>query len=211
VKSKSTSRQSKSLFGLAPLLLVAMGFIFSLALLFYFIPNKSIQSSSAPFIESNVALPIQELASPGLPMRLKIPKIKVDAAVDSVGLTKQGAVGVPKGPSTVTWFNLSPRPGEEGNAVITGHYGPWITGARSVFDNINKLRKGDKLYIQDNKGVTITFVVREIRLYTLKADASAVFISNDGKSHLNLITCEGVWDKVKRVYSNRLVVFTDKE
>lgn len=183
----------------------------SLALLFYLIPNKSIQSSSAPLNENTVALSKQEQANPGLPVRLKIPKIKVDAAIDSVGLTRQGAVGVPKGPFTVTWFNIGPRPGENGNAVITGHYGPWITGQRSVFDNINKLRQGDKLYVKDDKGMMITFVVREIRLYTLKSDSSAVFISTDGKSHLNLITCEGVWDKGSRTYSNRLVVFTDRE
>jgi len=35
--------------------------------------------------------------------------------------------------------------------------------------------------------------------------------SSDAKAHLNLITCEGVWDKVSKSYSKRLVVFTDRE
>jgi len=208
---KRSSKRTEILSRRALLFFVFIGFILSLALLFYFIPNRSIQGSSASFMENAVVLPKQEQANPGLPFRLKIPKIKVDAFVDSVGLTRQGAVGVPKDASTVTWFNLGPRPGENGNAIITGHYGPWITGQRSVFDNINKLSQGDKLYVKDNKGVIITFVVREIKLYTLKSDASAVFISTDGKSHLNLITCEGVWDKASRTYSKRLVVFTDRE
>jgi hypothetical protein len=42
------------------------------------------------------------------------------------------------------------------------------------------------------------------------ADATAVFISNDGSSHLNLITCDGVWDKQAKQYSKRLVVFADR-
>jgi hypothetical protein len=37
-----------------------------------------------------------------------------------------------------------------------------------------------------------------------------VFASNDGGAHLNLITCAGEWNKGKKSYSERLVVFADK-
>ncbi|MDO8558807.1 MAG: class F sortase [bacterium] len=84
-------------------------------------------------------------------------------------------------------------------------------GEGSVFDNLNKLRKGDVLYIEDDKGVIVSFVVRESRNYDPNADASDIFNLNDGKPHLNLITCEGVWDEASKSYSKRLVVFTDKE
>jgi len=55
-------------------------------------------------------------------------------------------------------------------------------------DNLYKLRKGDKLYIEDDKGVIISFVVRESRGYNPNADASDVFGLSNGKVHLNLIT-----------------------
>ena len=71
--------------------------------------------------------------------------------------------------------------------------------------------KGDILYIEDNKGEIISFVVRDFQSFDPKADASDVFGSPDGKSHLNLITCGGAWDKTQKSYSKRLVVFTDKE
>ena len=118
---------------------------------------------------------------------------------------------VPKERANVAWFNLGPRPGENGSAVIAGHYGRWKNGKGSVFDNLHKLRKGDKIYVEDENGVIITFVVRESRRYDPNASVGDVFGSNDGKAHLNLITCEGVWDKVSKTYSKRLVVFTDKE
>lgn len=141
-------------------------------------------------------------------MRLKIPKIHVDANIESVGLTANGAMDVSKGPSNAAWFEPGPRPGEIGSAVLAGHYG-WKAG--SVFDNLHKLRKGDRLHIEDDKGRITSFIVRKIRRYSPEANASAVFRSNDGKSHLNLITCEGVWNKTSRSYSKRLVVFADKE
>jgi LPXTG-site transpeptidase (sortase) family protein len=120
-------------------------------------------------------------------------------------------MGTPKGPFDVAWFNLGPRPGEVGSAVIAGHYGRWKNGSGSVFDNLNRLKKGDKIYIEDKKGSIVTFVVRESKIYNPNANAADVFYSMDGKAHLNLITCEGIWDNVRKTYSNRLIVFTDKE
>jgi len=145
------------------------------------------------------------------PVRLIIPKIGVDAVVESLGLTSDGAMDVPKVPNDVAWFNLGPRPGENGSAVIAGHYGFWKNGKGSVFDDLNKLRKGDKIFIEDKKGTIIAFVVRELKRYDQAADVPEVFNLNDGKSHLNLITCEGIWDKDKKTYSDRLIIFTDRE
>ncbi|MFA7000053.1 MAG: class F sortase [Candidatus Paceibacterota bacterium] len=145
-----------------------------------------------------------------LPVRLKIPAIKVDTAVEYVGLTLDGAMDAPKGPAEVAWYKLGTRPGEIGSAVIAGHSG-WKNNKRAVFDNLNKLQKGDKIYIEDGRGVVITFVVREKRLYNPNADATDVFSSTDGRVHLNLITCEGIWDEVTKSHPSRIVVFTDKE
>lgn len=142
-------------------------------------------------------------------LRLKIPGINVNAIVEPVGLT-EGTMEAPKDPSDVAWFNLGSRPGEKGSAVIAGHFDS-KNGTAAVFNNLHKLSPGDKLYIEDDKGVIISFVVRESRKYDSNADASDVFSSNDGKAHLNLITCGGVWNKASKSYSQRLVVFADKE
>ena len=56
-----------------------------------------------------------------------------------------------------------------------------------------------------------TFIVREIQTYSKDEDVPEVFNSSDGKAHLNLITCTGVWNKEDNAFSERLVVFTDKE
>jgi len=143
-----------------------------------------------------------------MPVRLKIPSINIDAAVESLGLTTGGAMDAPKGPDNVAWYKLGQRPGEEGSAVIAGHSN-WNKGAPAVFDKINQLQPGDRLYIMDDKGRTTIFAVRELRNYNQNDDAAAVFGSSDGKAHLNLITCEGAWNKVTKSYSKRLVVFAD--
>lgn len=193
------------------------GLAIFLTISFLFVSESLIRSSSAMpdenggVIAKAAILSAPEPASQGFPVRLQIPKIRVDAIIESVGLTSQGAVDVPKGPINTAWYNLGPRPGETGSAVITGHYGVWKNGTPTVFNNLSKLRKGDKVYVKDKKGTTLTFSVREIRKYDPSADAQDVFISNDGKAHLNLVTCEGLWNKASKSYPKRLVVFTDKE
>lgn len=144
------------------------------------------------------------------PVRLMIPKINVDAPIEDLGVTSSGAMAVPKGPSDVAWFDLGIFPGEKGSAVIAGHDG-WKDNIQAVFDNLYRLQKGDKIYVEDNTGTTITFVARAVEIYDENANASSVFTSNDGLAHLNLITCEGVWNPSTKSYSGRLVVFADEE
>lgn len=168
------------------------------------------QNSYAKSVSYIEPFSIPEQINIGLPVRLKIPSIKVNAVIESVGLTSKGEMGTPKIPLDVAWYNLGPRPGEIGSAAIAGHVN-WYNGAVSAFANLNKLKIGDRIIIQDDKGVEVSFIVRKIKAFTSKEDPSEVFISHDGRSHLNLITCFGVWDKKAKQYSKRLVVFADKE
>lgn len=169
---------------------------------------------NAPRI-SSVPTPVHTVASPqqnviDLPVRLKIPNIGVDAAVEYMGLTAAGAMDTPKGPDNVGWYKLGQRPGAIGSAVITGHFG-WKNNLPAAFDNVHKLKAGDILYVEDEKGASATFIVRELRQYGKNDDTKDVFGSSDGQAHLNLITCEGTWSAASKSYSNRLVVFSDKK
>lgn len=156
-----------------------------------------------------VGLPTGQVGS-GVPVRLKIPSLNIDSAIEYVGLTSDGEMDVPKDRANVAWYDLGSRPGENGSAVIAGHYGRWKNGDVAVFDNLDKLKFGDKILIESNDAI-ISFVVRETKSYQPEADATEVFFSSDGKAHLNIVTCEGEWNKISKSYAKRLVVFADKE
>ena len=162
-------------------------------------------------LQRRTVLPAEQAqAVTGLPVRLTIPKINVDATIEDVGVTSLGAMAVPSGPADVAWFKLGTRPGEVGSAVIAGHEG-WKDNIPAVFDDLHALNVGDTIYVKDAAGITTTFVVRKLRTYGQNQDASDVFASSDGQAHLNLITCAGTWNASEKSYSNRLVVFADKE
>lgn len=144
----------------------------------------------------------------GLPVRLIIPKLNVNSAVENMGLTVAGEMDVPSNVVDVGWYKYGSKPGDLGSAVIDGHYdGP--KGEAGVFANLSKLKKGDSLSVVNDRGVTISFVVRESKTYNQKDHPSEVFNINNGY-HLNLITCSGAWDAKQNRFSKRLVVFADK-
>jgi LPXTG-site transpeptidase (sortase) family protein len=144
----------------------------------------------------------------GLPVTLKIPSIGVNSSIEDALITPDGRMDVPAGTVNVAWFSLGPHPGQVGSAVIGGHFGI-ENGAPFVFYKLDQVKVGDKVYIVDDKGDTLAFQVRRIQSFDRNADATTVFTSQDGKAHLNLITCEGTWNAVNGNYPQRLVLFTD--
>lgn len=186
-----------------PLLLITFPAI--LLILFFYFVNVYINIQYSKVNKQTLGIESQQ-EKQSLPLRLIIPAINVNAAVQQVGVTPEGIMEVPNNITDVGWFKLGSPPGEKGSAVISGHF-DGKNGEAGVFLNLYKLKKGDKLYVRDDKGTTTVFEVRESRTYT-PGYAEEVFGSND-KAHLNLITCDGVWDGAKKSYTKRLVVFSD--
>ena len=166
-----------------------------------------IAGAGVPVSSAYSNIPTPGAVPSGLPVRLEIPIIGIDSFIEDAYITPQGAMEVPAGTVDVAWFALGPHPGQVGSAVIGGHFGI-ESGVPFVFYNLSKLSAGDDIYIVDDEGNTITFVVNSTALYAANADATTVFTSSDGKAHLNLITCEGIWNEIDGEYPDRTVVFT---
>ena len=142
----------------------------------------------------------------GKPIQLMIPTIGVDANVLHLGLTKEGAVAAPEGASDVSWFTLGSRPGQQGSAVISGHYGRWKNGTDSVFNRLPELQPGDVIFMKDDEGTTRTFVVEKTRVYGKDEVGPEIFTASSD-ARLNIITCHGTYLESEQTYNQRLVVF----
>lgn len=205
ISQQKIRRKSPWVIGLALASLAALLLLVNLAVT---TSRKSQPASTiqAPSSTSSVTTPKEDLY--GLPRRLQIPKIGINAEVKYVGMMSDGNMEPPKGPAEVGWYKRGPRPGDKGSAVVAGHFG-WLNRP-AAFDNLHKLAKGDSLYVLDDQGKSVVFVVSKSRLYSPGDNTADIFAQNDGGSHLNLITCEGAWDKAHQAYAKRLVVFADK-
>jgi LPXTG-site transpeptidase (sortase) family protein len=145
-----------------------------------------------------------------LPLRLQIPSIEVDANIQSVGRVAEGRMGIPNNFTDVARYNLGPKPGEKGSAVIDGHLDT-VKDANAVFIRLSELKKGDQVFVIDKKNQKIKFRVLGSEIYDeSKAPVEKIFGPVGSSSRLNLITCDGVWNQKVHNYSQRLVVYTER-
>ena len=73
-----------------------------------------------------------------VPIEINIPKINVHASIEQVGQTKTYEMDVPKNAANAAWYVYGAKPGEDGNAVIDGHYDT-PSGKPAVFFNLKKI------------------------------------------------------------------------
>jgi sortase (surface protein transpeptidase) len=142
---------------------------------------------------------------PGIPVRLRIPALGIDAKTEAVGYSGS-QMAVPSSAWDTAWFKFGPRPGMPGNAVIDGHLDT-ATGP-AIFLHLGALHDGDLLFVTDSSGVEREFRVTALASYPWNnAPLKSIFGSN-AEAHLNLITCAGTWYSQEQNYDQRLVVYS---
>lgn len=140
------------------------------------------------------------------PTRLHIDVLGIDASIQPVGLTATGEMAVPDDWQEAGWYQFGAKPGEEGAAVIAGHFDSQTGPA--IFWDLEQLQPGDTVAVTDEAGKEYVFTVTSSELFdTESAPLERIFKGENGKATLHLITCDGPWDEAKDRYAKRLVVF----
>lgn len=165
----------------------------------------SLVSDKAPFTTNQKS----EAESIGIPKRVIITKLEVNTEVEQVGMDEMGRMGVPENANNTAWYNLGPKPGEVGSAVIAGHLDT-KTGP-AIFYKLNTLRSGDFITVIDENQKSLNFKVTNVQAFSNNQfPINLVFATND-KPRLNLITCHGTYSRNVQSYNQRMVVFSELE
>jgi LPXTG-site transpeptidase (sortase) family protein len=160
----------------------------------------------APDVEIDSAEPTPRPApAPGVPRRLVVPMLGVDAAV--VPITAPGGVLLPPSdPQMLGWWRDGAKPGAaRGGALITGHT---VSSGGGAFDNLESLRRGDEVRVRTPDRV-LRYEVAGVRIYRkarIARDAEQLF-SQTVPGRLVLITCED-WNG--SFYESNAVIFAER-
>jgi sortase (surface protein transpeptidase) len=115
---------------------------------------------------------------------------------------------VPKNYDDTAWYQLGPRPGEQGNAAIAGHVDS-KTG-KAVFWDLHTLKAGDEIFVTGDDGVERRFVVSGVQSYGRTDAPLQQIFGPTNERHLNIITCDSSsnFDRSKGEYAANIVVYT---
>jgi LPXTG-site transpeptidase (sortase) family protein len=138
-----------------------------------------------------------------MPSRVVIPAIGVDEALYDIGLEPDGAMETPDF-GDAGWYDLGPRPGAPGPAVIVAHvHGP---AGDDVFAELHELQSGDRVTVHDTKGSS-TFVVDSVEQVKKESLPHKRIWADTEQPVLRLITCGGEPDPVTRMYPDNTIVY----
>ncbi len=144
-------------------------------------PAPLAPTASAPAVAQQVAVPVS----------ISIPALHVVAPIVDEGLDPQGAMAIPA-VSETGWFDLGPRPGAPGAAVVVGHVN--YDGVPGAFVHLDQLKVGDQATVTDKAGLEHLFTVydtAEIPKVDYAARTVPLVFGARSTTELELVTCGG--------------------
>jgi hypothetical protein len=142
--------------------------------------------------------------STSLPVRLLIPAIGVDTALQQLRLSSDGSLQAPSAWQVAGWYAGGIRPGQPGPAVIAGHvdslYGP------AVFFRLRQLHHGDQVIVKRQDRQTLVFLVDAVDHFPKDNFPTELVYGPTPLPELRLITCGGDFDPHTLSYLDNLVV-----
>ncbi|WP_082526843.1 class F sortase [Kitasatospora sp. MBT63] len=158
-----------------------------------------------PGERSEAAGPRAPVGPAAPPVRIRIPRIRVDSGLTDLQVQGDGHLGTPDDPQVAGWWSQGPAPGSPGTAVIVGHVDS-LTGP-AVFAGLSVLRPGDAITVDAADGTTSSFTVQALRSYDKDDFPDDLIFGNTPDPGLHLITCGGTYDRASQEYLSNLVVF----
>ncbi|MEU3923375.1 class F sortase [Streptomyces sp. NPDC029004] len=143
---------------------------------------------------------------PSVPVRLRIPEIRVDAPVMPLGLAGDGSLEVPPAAdrNLAGWWRDGTTPGAKGTAIVAGHVDN--ARGRSVFYSLGALKKGHRIEMTRRDGRTAVFTIDAIEVYDADSFPDAKVYGPKDRAELRVITCGGGFTE-KTGYKGNVVAF----
>lgn len=140
-----------------------------------------------------------------VPVRLRIPAIRVDTTVQRLGRAPDGTVAIPDRFDVAGWYEEGSRPGQPGPAVILGHVdsrdGP------AVFFELSTLRADAIVHVDRADGSSVSFRVTGLSRVPKTGFPTDLVYSPTLEPSLRLITCGGSFDHHARSYRDNVIVY----
>lgn len=144
----------------------------------------------------------------GRPVSIAIPAAGVEARVVPVGLRPDRTMEVPA-VDLAGWYEVGPRPGEAGPAVIVGHVDS--RSGPAVFFRLGELRRGDRIVVGPAGGVARSFVVSRVERSAKEALPVERVWNRTRQPVLRLITCGGNFDRSSGHYRDNVIVYAQAD
>lgn len=139
------------------------------------------------------------------PLRVRLPRLRLSARVQAVGVDARGRTEIPADPAAAGWYRHGPAPGAPaGSAVLVGHVDS-RSGELGAFAALYDIRADDTVMVAREAAEPVRYRVTARRTVPEQDLPPSVF-RRDGRPVLTLITCAPPFDPARGGYRRNLVV-----
>jgi hypothetical protein len=140
------------------------------------------------------------------PVEVDIAGVGVVAAIDPVGVDRDGSMVIPEDAHRVGWYEHGAAPGsDKGSAVLAGHVDSRRQGRGAMFA-LRNVEVGEPIRVRLADGTIVGYRVVAHELVAKAALPVTELFSRAGPPRLTLITCGGDYDRGSGGYQDNVVV-----
>lgn len=173
-------------------------------------PGSSLTASSPP--ASATSIPPPPTSRPpavpvSAPVKVAIPSIREGSSLLHLGTLADQTIAVPDQAhaNQAGWYTGSPRPGQDGPAVILGHV--TSDAGPAVFYRLAKVGVGDQVHVTTADSMVLTFTVYRVASYPKTSFPTSTVYGNTTGPELRVITCGGVFNSGTGHFLNNTVLY----
>ena len=170
-------------------------------------PSEARAPDDRPDVTARPAGPAAAEQRPA-PVRLAVPALGVDTAVDPVGVEPDGQMTIPAEVDRVGWYRFGPAPGAAGSAVIAGHVDDREQGLGAMAP-LREAEVGAEVVVTDAAGTVQRWRVVSRELIQKQVLPLDRLFARDGPPRLTLITCGGPFLPEFGSYRDNVVVVAE--
>lgn len=171
------------------------------------LPAPASPTAEGPAVPTRDAAPAPVADAPA-PVRLQVPALGVDTAVEPVGVAQDGQMAIPDDVARVGWYRFGPAPGENGSAVIAGHVDDREQGL-GVLAPLREAAVGQEVTVTAADGTTTRWRMVSRELISKQVLPVDRLFSRAGPPRLTLITCGGPFLPELGSYRDNVVVIAE--
>lgn len=182
----------------------------------YLVTHETVTSISSEVVTHSVDEPSESrpdeacrdyVVPPQYPRRIEVSAVGLSGCIQRVGIDQHNAIAVPDNIYLAGWYVNSPLPGEPGVSIIDGHVLGRYNDA--IFKDLNRLAAGDIVRIQYGDLSWKSFEVLGVDSYVTAEAMPELLRQVEGvERQVNLITCDGIFNRADQSYDQRLIVRT---
>jgi hypothetical protein len=145
------------------------------------------------------------VGSPSAPVRIDVASIGASAAIDPLGLNRDGSLAVPKDFRRAGYYTGRSLPGEIGPAIIVAHVGS--RSGPAVFARLSQIRPGAEVVVTRADKSRLVFIVDRLERHPKNAFPSEAVYGPTPDATLRLITCGGTFDQSTGHHRDNFIAF----